>query len=240
MMKNKLIKIFFLLVCTIFILSPFFVIANGDNTTQEEIQFVCVDNGIGLSVVDVLQATNEHDTFLKLLSEYDPEGFSILSDPQLSDKTIWAPTDDAFLKINKSFYSLSDNEIKAILGYHITPPRRIPDGSYPIITPQFLADKVEIIHQTRTGILTGSDQRIRTKVYNGRYMIEEAFIMPTAWCTQSGSGFSINAVIMNAASVSFIDKMIYVVFYKYWYLSVFLVAILLVSSLLYFLKKIKK
>lgn len=158
---------------------------------QDEMQFVCENNGLGLSVVDVLQTTGEHNTFIDLFSQYDPEGFAILSDPELSDKTVWAPTDAAFLEISDTLSSLADAEVKAILGYHITPPRRTPEGPYSIITPQFLAAAVEMVHQTRTGILTGSDQRVRTKVYDGVYTVEDSPIMGTSWCTQTGSVFSI-------------------------------------------------
>ena len=57
-------------------------------------EFVCAeDGGSGSSIVDVLRATGEHGTFLDLFSRYDPEGFEILSDPVLADKTVWAPTD---------------------------------------------------------------------------------------------------------------------------------------------------
>lgn len=184
---------------------------------QDEIIFICDNKGIGLSVVDVLQATGEHNTFLNLFRQYDPEGFAILSDPELADKTVWAPTDAAFLEISDALLTQSDEEIKAILGYHITPPRRTPEGTYPIITPQFLAEGVEVIHQTRTGILTGSNQRVRTKVHDGVYTLEEAPIMPIVWCTQSGSVFSITKVVMSVRIMSLPERLfnhvIYLLFY---------------------------
>ena len=49
----------------------------------DEYQFVCDNDGSGLSIVDVLQATGDHQTFLSLFSQYNPEGFAILSDPEL-------------------------------------------------------------------------------------------------------------------------------------------------------------
>lgn len=185
------------------------------NQTQEQVEeqmngeayeFVCENNGLGLSIVDVLQATGQHNTFLTLLSQYDPEGFAILSDAELSDKTVWAPTDAAFSEIRSALTSLSDEDIKAILGFHITPPRRTPEGSYPIITPQFLAEEVKLVHQTRTGILTGSDQRVRTSASGAVYTVEEVPISTTAWCTQTGSVFSISRVIMSVPTPSLMER----------------------------------
>ncbi len=123
--------------------------------------FVCADEGLGLSIVDVLRATGDHGTFLRLTAEHDPEGFAILADPELADKTVWAPTDVAFAEVAATLSSLTEDEIVRVLGYHVTPPRRTPEGPYPIVTPQFLADGGEVVHQTRTGILTGSDQSSR-------------------------------------------------------------------------------
>ncbi len=168
----------------------------------EEYLFICENRGVGLSVVDVLQAFGDHNTFLDLFSRYDPEGFAILSDAELADKTVWAPTDAAFLAISDSLSSLSGEEVKAILGYHISPPRRTPGGSYPLVTPQFLIDAEQMNHRTRTGVLKESDQRTQTSVTDGVLMIENARIMGTAWCTEAGSVFSIDAVIMSAATPS--------------------------------------
>ena len=168
----------------------------------QEYRFICENRGVGLSVVDVLQATGDHNTFLDLFSRYDPEGFAILSDAELADKTVWAPTDAAFLAMSDILSSLSDEGTKAILGYHISPPRRTPGGSYPIVTPEFLIDAERMNHRTRTGVLTESDQRTQTTVTDGVLMIEDAQIMGTAWCTESGSVFSIDAVIMNVATPS--------------------------------------
>lgn len=177
-------------------------------------RFVCEDGGSGASVVDVLRATGEHDTFLDQLSRYDSEGFEILSDPVLSDKTVWAPTDAAFAELGDAVSTLSDAEIKAVLGYHITPPRRTPEGPYPIITPEYLLDGGEIVHQTRTGILTGSDQRVRTREDDGVLTVEDANIGHTSWCTQTGSVFSIDAVITDASATSWAERVIYTLFFQ--------------------------
>lgn len=188
---------------------------SGSNNTVE---FVCENAGAGLSAVDVLRATGEHDIFLDYFSEYDPEGYAILSDPELSDKTIWAPTDAAFEKLGDAPESSSPDEIKAVLGYHITPPRRTVEGDYPIITFEYLADGGEIIHQTRTGILTESDQRVRTKFEDGVYTVEGIRLGPTAWCTQAGSIFSIDEVITEVATPNWFEQtlgqVIYFIFFQ--------------------------
>ncbi|MFO7547205.1 MAG: fasciclin domain-containing protein [Trueperaceae bacterium] len=175
----------------------------------------CEDEGLGLSIVDVLRATGEHGTFLRLTLEHDPEGFAILADPELADKTVWAPTDAAFVEIGETLSSLSEDEITDVLGYHVTPPRRTPEGPYPIVTPRFLAEGGEVVHQTRTGILTGSDQRVRTRVEGGVLTVEDAVILPTSWCTQTGSVFSIDAVILDASPPSLVERVVYVVFLRY-------------------------
>ena len=183
-----------------------------------ETEFICPDSGAGLSAVDVLQSTGEHDVFLNYLSEYDPEGYEILTDPAASDKTIWAPTDAAFAKRGEAPESASPEEIKAVLGYHITPPRRTPEGDYPIVTFEYLADGVQIIHQTRTGILTESDQRVRTKFENGVYTVQDIPLGSTAWCTQAGSIFTIDTVITDVATPSWFERIlgqaIYIVFFQ--------------------------
>ncbi|OPL07437.1 MAG: hypothetical protein AVO33_05910 [delta proteobacterium ML8_F1] len=222
----KIIKLslwFVLLFCLVFSLT-----ACGVNNTNNEMveaksngnayQFVCMNNGLGLSVVDVLQATGEHNTFLELFSQYDPEGYAILSDVELADKTVWAPTDEAFLEVEDSLLSLSDEEIKAVLGYHISPPRRAPfTGSYPILTPQYLLDEGKMIHRTRTGVLSGSDQRTQTLVDNGMLTIEGVGIENTVWCTEAGSVFSLDAVIMNVQEpsvlVKTINRIVYILLY---------------------------
>lgn len=177
-------------------------------------QFLCDDNGRGTSVVDVLRATGEHETFLDLLSQHDPEGFEILTDPVLSDKTVWAPTDAAFSALGDAVSALSDAEIKDVLGYHITPPRRTPEGPYPVITPEYLLDGGEVVHQTRTGILTGSDQRVRTRATDGVLTVQDSTIATTSWCTQTGSVFSIDAVITNASAPSLAERVIYTLILK--------------------------
>ena len=181
-------------------------------------KFVCPDSGIGLSAIDVLRATGEHAVFVDYLREYDPEGYEILTDPAASDKTIWAPTDAAFAKLGDAAESASPEEIKAFLGYHITPPRRSVEGDYPIITFDYLADGGQIIHQTRTGILTESDQRVRTKVEDGVYTVEGIPLGPIAWCTQAGSIFSIDTVITEVATPHWFERIlgqaIYIVFFQ--------------------------
>lgn len=92
------------------------------------VEFVCPDSGLGLCAVEGLYATGEHDVFLDYLREYDPECYGILTDPAASDKTIWAPTDAAFAKLGDAPDSASPDDIKAVLGYHITPPRRTVKG----------------------------------------------------------------------------------------------------------------
>ena len=181
-------------------------------------EFICENSGAGLSAVDVLEATGEHDVFLDYLSEYDPEGYEILTDPAASDKTIWAPTDAAFAKLGDDPQNASPEDIKAVLGFHITPPRRTVEGDYPIVTFDYLADGGQIIHQTRTGILTESDQRVRTKVEDGVYTVEGIPLGPTAWCTQAGSIFSIDTVITEVATPSLFEQIlgqaIYFVFFQ--------------------------
>lgn len=167
-----------------------------------EYRVVCPDGGAGLDIVDVLEATGEHGTFLELLSRFDPEGLAILSDIELADKTVWAPTDAAFLSLGDTLSSLPDEQVKAVLGYHISPPRRSPSGAYPVVTPQFLIDAGEMDHRTRTGVLTGSDQRTRTTFEGGALRIEGILIGGTAWCTEAGSVLSLDAVITDVAMPS--------------------------------------
>lgn len=170
-----------------------------------EYTFVCDDEGRGLSAVDVLEATGEHETFLALLREHDPEGYEVLADPVLADKTIWAPTDAAFSTVADLLSSLPSDEVKAVLGYHITPPRRTPDGFYPIITPEYLTDNDWLVHQTRTGILTGSDQRVLTRMRDGGLIVEDSEILSMSWCTQTGSVFAIDRVITQATPEPWLD-----------------------------------
>ena len=75
---------------------------------------------------------SENDVFLEYLSEFDPEGYQILTDPALSDKAIWAPTNEAFAKLGVAPESASPEEIKTVLSFHMTPPRRTPKGDYPM------------------------------------------------------------------------------------------------------------
>jgi len=193
------------------------------HASVDEAEFICENSGAGLSAVDVLSATGEHAVFLRYLQEYDPEGYEILTDPAASDKTIWAPTDSAFAALGDAPQNAAPEAVKAVLGYHITPPRRTPEGDYPIVTFDYLADGGQIIHQTRTGILTGSDQRIRTRVQDGVFTVEDVRIGPTAWCTQAGSVFSIDEVITEVATPSWLERTlgtaIYVAFFHYPYVT---------------------
>lgn len=164
--------------------------------------FACEDGGVGLHLVDVLEATGEHGTFLDLMQRYDPEGLAILSDVVLADKTVWAPTDAAFDALGDALTSLSDAEVKEVLGFHISPPRRTPGGDYPIVTPQLLLDAGEMEHRTRTGVLTGSDQRTRTTSDGGVLRIEGITIGSTAWCAEAGSVLAIDGVITDVTPPS--------------------------------------
>jgi uncharacterized surface protein with fasciclin (FAS1) repeats len=164
-------------------------------TDAEAYTFACEDGGVGLHIVDVLEATGEHGTFLALMQRYDPEGLAILADVVLADKTVWAPTDAAFDALGDPLASLSDAEVKEILGFHISPPRRSPSGAYPIVTPQLLLDAGEMEHRTRTGVLTGSDQRTRTTADGGVLRIERITVGSTAWCAEAGSVLVIDGVI---------------------------------------------
>lgn len=112
------------------------------------------------------------------------------------------------MAINDSLSSLSKEEPTAILGYHVSPPRRAPGGSYPIVTLQLLIDAKKMNHRTRTGVLTKSDQRTQSLVTNDVLTIENARILSFAWCTEAGSVFSIDAVIMNVAPPSVLVRTI--------------------------------
>ncbi|MEY3020368.1 MAG: Fasciclin domain, partial [Actinomycetota bacterium] len=138
-------------------------------------------------------------TFLALMEEHDPEGFAILADVELADKTVWAPTDAAFDALGGTLDALPSDEMKRILGHHISPPRRSPTGAYDIVTPASLLDEGEVVHRTRTGVLTGSELRIRSRVVAGELRLEGALILPTAWCAEAGSVFAIDAVITEVA-----------------------------------------
>lgn len=171
-------------------------------TDAEAYTFACEDGGVGLHLVDVLEATGEHGTFLALMQRYDPEGLAILADVVLADKTVWAPTDTAFDSVGDTLASLSDAQAKEVLGFHISPPRRTPGGDYPIVTPQLLLDAGEMEHRTRTGVLTGSDQRTRTTADGGVLRIEGITIGSTAWCAEAGSVLAIDGVITDVTPPS--------------------------------------
>lgn len=165
----------------------------------DEYQFICENKGTGLSIISVLNATGNHGEFIRIMGTYDPDGLEILSDVLLADKTVWIPTNAAFAEVNATLSSMSDAAIKKVLGYHISPPRRSPTGEYDILTPKILLDAKKMKHRTRTGVLTGSDQRTKSTVVDGKLRIEGITIGNTAWCTQSGSVFSIDKVIMDVA-----------------------------------------
>jgi uncharacterized surface protein with fasciclin (FAS1) repeats len=180
-----------------------------ESSDQDNTQFICQDEGTGLSAIDVLEITGQHATFLSLLEEHDQEGYDILADPLLADKTIWAPIDSAFEQIEDALESLSSEEIKEILGYHISPPLSRPNGEYPIITFDYIRKNKSVTYRTRTGVLTGSDQRITSTYEDEVYKIENATILSNARCTQAGSVFSIDQVITNADHPSWFTKLGY-------------------------------
>jgi uncharacterized surface protein with fasciclin (FAS1) repeats len=188
------------------------------SSNQDDTEFVCQEGGTGSSAIDVLEATGQHSTFLRLLEEHDQEGYDILADPMLADKTIRAPVDSAFEQIGDTLESLSPEEIKEILGYHISPPLSRPNGQYPIITFDYIRERGSVTYRTRTGVLTGSDQRITSTYHDGVYMIENATILTTARCTQAGSVFSIDQVITHVDHPSWFTKLGYrtvrVLFYE--------------------------
>lgn len=172
-------------------------------------EFSCEGGGIGLDLVSVLEGTGEHDKFLELMSRHDPEGFSILADVTLADKTIWAATDAAFSEIEANLEVLSGEQVKEILGNHISPPRRTPWGDYSIVTPDFLLSEGELTHRTRTGVLSGTEQRIKSSAMDGEIRIENATVLPMSWCAEGGSVFSIDSVITEVEAPSAIHQLAY-------------------------------
>lgn len=191
--------------------------ATGGLSDWEGYEFACPSETSSLSPVSVLEASGNHQLFLELLEEHDPEGLAILSDPKLGDKTVWAPVDSAIEESTKALSLLDSAGIKKVLGYHISPPRRSPFGAYPIVTPGFIAKAEAIVNRTRTGVLTGSDQRTITKRIGTDLFVEEVLILPTSWCTAAGSVFSIDGVILDVVSPGFLEKnynrMIQILFY---------------------------
>lgn len=160
-----------------------------------DVQTGCLDPSNSLSLVEVLEQTGRHTTFLALLQEHDEEGYQILTDADLSDKTIWAPTDEAFADVASQLNTMSSSDIKKVLGYHISPPLSRPSGDYPIVTFTYLDDNPNQVFRTRTGVLTESDQRIELSKREDGFYIEEANIESTMWCAKAGSVFSITSVI---------------------------------------------
>lgn len=154
-----------------------------------------------LSLVDALETSGNHTLFLTLLETYDLEGYTILEDAELSDKTIWAPVDGAFDSVDLT--ERSDDEIKAILGYHISPPLSRPNGEYPIVTWEYITEHDNQIFRTRTGVLTGSDQRVSLSRNSDTFFIEESEIYPIVQCAQAGSVISIADVITEVEPPSF-------------------------------------
>ncbi len=203
--KTKITLLFaMVLALAIGLMNPILATSNQDSS-----EFICQDEGRGLSAIDVLESTGQHSTFLHLLAEHDEEGYDILTSPILSDKTIWAPVDSAFEQIENELESMNSEDIKEILGYHISPPLSRPNGEYPIITFDYIKDKGSVTYRTRTGVLTGSDQRITSTYDSGVYMLENATILSTALCTQAGSVFSIDQVITNVDHPSWFAKVGY-------------------------------
>jgi hypothetical protein len=190
---------------------------SGGLSDWEGYEFVCPSENSSLTPVNVLEASGNHQLFLELLKEHDPEGLSILSDPKLADKTVWAPVDSAIQESTKALTLLDSAGIKKVLGYHVSPPRRSPFGEYPIVTPGFIAKAEAIENRTRTGVLTGSDQRTLTKRIGMDLFVEEVLILATSWCTAAGSVFSIDGVILDVVSPGFLEKnynrMIRILFY---------------------------
>ena len=85
-------------------------------------------------------------------------------------------------------------------------------------------------------------QRVRTKVNDGVYTVEEASIMPIAWCTQSGSVFSISQVIVSVRNLSLIERMfnysIYILFYhEYSYLVLLGIGVGMVGLIVYVINR---
>jgi hypothetical protein len=180
--------------------------ADGESKNRGKYEFLCPSDASNLTPISVLDATGDHELFLELFEKYDPEGFAILSDPMLADKTVWAPTDAAFEAIASDLDKLGEAQIKEILGYHISPPRSDPSGAYPVLTPSFLAEQGELKHRTRTGVLTGSDQRTLTATQGEMLVIEGIEILPTSWCVAAGSVFSIAEVILDVQPPGFIER----------------------------------
>lgn len=180
-----------------------------DNSNQNISEFICIDGANGISAIDALEASGNHSIFLSLLAEYDEEAYNILDDPILADKTIWAPIDAAFDEVEDALADMDSEQIKIILGYHISPPLSRPNGNYPIITFDYMRENGTVTYRTRTGVLTGSDQRITSTYDEGIYKIESATILASAYCTQAGSVFSIDEVIMHVEHPSWLTKLGY-------------------------------
>jgi len=244
--KSK-IMIGFLIIAFLISLNPDFHLSILGDTQSLNHEFICVNEGQGLSAVDVLESTGQHHHFLRLLLEHDEEGYEILTNPILSDKTIWAPSDNAFEAIEEELNQLTSEEIKAILGYHISPPLSRPNGLYPIITFDYMKDNHPVTYRTRTGVLTTSDQRITSTYEEGVYKIENATLLDTGYCLEAGSVFMIDQVMTEVEPPSFITKLGYrtvrILFYEDIRFTIYSVGgSLIIGSIVAFVvsKKMKK
>jgi uncharacterized surface protein with fasciclin (FAS1) repeats len=210
-MKSIMVVIMSLLVLSIGVSDPV-----KASVASEEVG--CISPTNLRSIVDVLELTGRHSTFLQLLQEHDMEGYVILMDPDLSDKTIWAPTDEAFASISSQLDALSSLEIKKILGYHISPPLSRPNGEYPIVTFSYIENNPNQVFRTRTGVLTESDQRISLSLREDGYHIEDSKLESTMWCAKAGSVFSITSVITDVeppSTLTFIGyRLVRILFYE--------------------------
>lgn len=81
-------------------------------------------------------------------------------------------------------------------------PYERSDGSAPTDDSLPGAGAGEMEHRTRTGVLTGSDQRTRTTADDGVLRIEGITIGSTAWCAEAGSVLAIGGVITDVTPPS--------------------------------------
>ena len=152
--------------------------------------------------------------------------------PRSPPRSATARPETAFAALGDAPKALSPEQIKAVLGFHVSPPKRTPEGPYPIITFDYLAENGQVTFQTRTGVLTDSDQRVRATVDNGVYTVEGRGIQPTAWCTQAGSVFAIDEVITDVPVAGWAERTlglaIYYAFFEYPYLTILAGLVLMV------------
>ena len=85
--------------------------------------------------------------------------------------------------------------------------------------------------------------RSSTKFEDGRYTVEGVLIGPTAWCTQAGSIFSIDEVITEVATPSWLESVlgsaIYLLFFEYPYVTA-LVGLILVFVVVVIIIRLKR